>query len=1295
MSLDWNKLSPEERDARITTLLLGELPPNEADELRAIIATDAELARACVRRGKTISLLREAAAAQGSAEVPVGAEVAAPARLSNERREKLLQSFKSAAPAPAERARWRLQMPQWFLPMSAAAIFIGLLIIVAVTTISPGEKGSLLSLSRGGSSERRYYAGAVAASKLAPEDHERFALELEKERSVLARGITAPPRVTMSGLSAATDIPKSDFSDKIESKSPEPAKSSPRFAIVLPGAENKERGRELQLAQTVKNISDFDSDGTRSSGIDRMSDNLAANSDFFFEGGATARGSEVAAVNGRETKSYITGRFRSPESVSELSDVQRRGEERAKLAEPTLTPATIPDLEAKVSESVVVDGLKSVDTKLDGYTTVRLKMTTPPKVANDSAWIKDGVAAGDSTTALPANTPLTLHFSESTNAFVSFSGSFGTTLQDSAAWQSRVENPAPLPATAPVFNSGNAMVASGGARLSAGGASEGRTQFGNRLNNAVSRLEGAQGQFKSEAVPERTLNESLARADDRFGLQPSDPIALGFTPAPKQVESLGAQDAPRPEAVLSDGIVSYYNGAELPARPAVNQQTQGLGVNSPAEPAGSLPAILSADDALRRAQDSEWSFRGFGTGGGAIGGAASGLAGGGGFGNRSDGSTVEFGRNRLYAGVSTAPSSDSIRNLNRNGIVDSIGKDGEAGNLGRQKTQGHYFSGATNFVALGEVEAFSFGESQSGSGGGGRSGRGGGGFGRAGAGRPEQNLGVIQAGVKVDRAARPEAPAASKPQTQRDVGGLVVGVDSAGLAVPANAEKEAEPLTKQIAAIEDSKKLGQVAQRAEKDNQLAEVAGELEEKRKAPSVENLKTNASKPSAPPPIPQPEVLSRENAFSTFSLNVSDVSFKLAAASLEKGAMPDAANIRSEEFINAFDYRDPMPLPGTPLVFAWERARYPFAHNRDVVRFSVKTAAQGREAGKPLNIVVLLDNSGSMERADRVRIIHESLRTLAAQLKPQDKISVVTFARTASLRVDGVSGTNAIDVADKVGVLTPEGGTNLEDALDLAYRTALRHYEAGAVNRIVLLTDGAANLGNVEPKALKAKVENYRKQGIALDCFGIGWEGFNDDLLEQLSRNGDGRYGFVNTPEEAASEFVGQLAGALRVAASDVKMQVEFNPKRVTAWRQIGYAKHQLTKEQFRDNKVDAAEIGAAESGNALYVIESNPNGEGPVATVRARFRVPQTTDYREHEWVVPFGSAVELQQAAPSLRLATIASAFSEWLAASPYAGEVATDRLLQVLSGVPETYGADPRPKRLEWMIRQAKSISGK
>jgi secreted protein with Ig-like and vWFA domain len=292
-----------------------------------------------------------------------------------------------------------------------------------------------------------------------------------------------------------------------------------------------------------------------------------------------------------------------------------------------------------------------------------------------------------------------------------------------------------------------------------------------------------------------------------------------------------------------------------------------------------------------------------------------------------------------------------------------------------------------------------------------------------------------------------------------------------------------------------------------------------------------------------------------------------------------------------------------------------------------------------------------------------------------------------------VDGRPGSQAADIVDGLSSLTPEGGTNLEDAMDLAYATALRHYLANGMNRVVLLTDGAANLGNVSPESLKQKVEAHRKQGIALDCFGIGWEGYNDDLLEVLTRNGDGRYGFINSPDAAATEFAGQLAGALKVAASDVKVQVEFNPRRVTNYRQIGYAKHQLTKEQFRDNTVDAAEIAAAEAGNALYTVEVNPAGEGPVATVHVRYRVPSTSEYREQAWDVPFtGNALPLEQSSVAMRLAASASAFSEWLASSSFASEVTPDALLRYLNGVPEIYGADPRPKKLEWMIREAKSI---
>ncbi len=455
-----------------------------------------------------------------------------------------------------------------------------------------------------------------------------------------------------------------------------------------------------------------------------------------------------------------------------------------------------------------------------------------------------------------------------------------------------------------------------------------------------------------------------------------------------------------------------------------------------------------------------------------------------------------------------------------------------------------------------------------------------------------------------------------------------------------------------------------------------------------------------PLEPPqalPLPQvqPEVNTAENRFSTFSLNVADVSFRLAAASLEQNQLPNPATIRSEEFINAFQYRDPEPAAGRPVAFAWERARYPFAHNRDLLRFSVRTAAQGRETGRSLNLVLVVDNSGSMERADRVATLREAFHVLAAQLLPADRVSVVTFSRVPRLWMDGVPGNQAGEQLDRLSSLTPEGGTNLEDALKAGYETALRHFNRQGVNRVILLTDGAANLGDVSAESLKRQVESNRKRGVATDCFGIGWEGYNDELLENLARNGDGRYGFVNTPEDAASGFANQLAGALQVAAADVKVQVEFNPQRVISWRQVGYAKHQLTKEQFRDNSVDAAELGAAEAGNAVYIVQLNPEGNGPVGIARVRHKVPATGVYEEQEWPMEYRtSAPAIEQASPTLRLAATASAFSELLANNPYAAEVTPDRLAAWMSGVPEAFAPDERPRMLLEMIRQYRNVRG-
>ena len=358
--------------------------------------------------------------------------------------------------------------------------------------------------------------------------------------------------------------------------------------------------------------------------------------------------------------------------------------------------------------------------------------------------------------------------------------------------------------------------------------------------------------------------------------------------------------------------------------------------------------------------------------------------------------------------------------------------------------------------------------------------------------------------------------------------------------------------------------------------------------------------------------------------------------------------------------------------------------------VMRFDEASGWLVGEHGKGLNAMFLMMN------AARLHVSLQGVGLLDAAWQKADAYARDRRQMRAPVRVDPAQPADFIIEHPVIQRMLDTQRAWVDGGRVLAYQTALQHYLPGGMNRVVVLTDGAANLGDVDPDSLKNKVEAHRKQGVALDCFGIGWEGYNDDLLEMLTRNGDGRYGFVNTPEAATTEFAAQLAGALQVAASDVKVQVEFNPARVSNWRQVGYAKHQLTKQQFRDNTVDAAEIAAAEAGNGLYVIEVNPAGQGDIATVRVRYKVPGTTDYRELEWPVPYnGMAVPLEQASPAMRLMVASAEFSEWLASSPFSGEVSPDRLLGLLAGVPEVFGADQRPKKLEWMIRQAKSVSGK
>jgi autotransporter-associated beta strand protein len=422
---------------------------------------------------------------------------------------------------------------------------------------------------------------------------------------------------------------------------------------------------------------------------------------------------------------------------------------------------------------------------------------------------------------------------------------------------------------------------------------------------------------------------------------------------------------------------------------------------------------------------------------------------------------------------------------------------------------------------------------------------------------------------------------------------------------------------------------------------------------------DAKKEVPKPS-PAVIAQTETQAADNAFSTFSLNVSDVSFRLAAEATKRGAYPDTGGIRSEEFVNAQRYRDPAPRAEEPVALTQEQARHPFAHNRNLVRLSLKTNTEGRSAQQPLSLVVLLDNSGSMERSDRRETAAAAVNTLAANVRPGDKISVIGFARNTRLLVDRMDGSNTKPLRDLANNPPPtEGGTNMEGAIRAAYSQLARQTPAGVPGRVVLLTDGAANLGDADPARLATMVESNRLKGQALDAYGVGFDGYDDGMLERLSRKGDGRYAFLNNAADAGAELGQKLAGALRPFANDVKVQVEFNPARVSSWRLLGYDNHRLRKQDFRDNTVDAAELAAAEAGTALYAFEPKADGVGDVGVVRVRYRVPGTQDYREREWPIPYEAPPAFNDAPEGVRLAGCAAFVAEAFANNP--NSAATDR----------------------------------
>ena len=436
---------------------------------------------------------------------------------------------------------------------------------------------------------------------------------------------------------------------------------------------------------------------------------------------------------------------------------------------------------------------------------------------------------------------------------------------------------------------------------------------------------------------------------------------------------------------------------------------------------------------------------------------------------------------------------------------------------------------------------------------------------------------------------------------------------------------------------------------------------------------------------------EISAEQNAFSTFSLHVSDVSFKLAKAAFLQGQWPDASRIRIEEFVNAMDYGDPMPTQRERVSCRVEQAIHPFLQQRNLIRVSMRTAASGRSNATALKLTFLLDNSGSMERLDRKYTVRRAFQVLAAQLQEQDEVTLISFANQPRLIADRLPGKQAAEIMQLLDRMPSEGGTNLEAALLLAAEKAREQYEPAAQNRIVLITDGAVNLGDANPDRLSKMIVAMRDSGIAFDAAGIGSDGLNDEVLETLTRRGDGRYYMLDSQEAVEDGFAKQIAGALRPAAKNVKVQVEFNPQRVGMYKLLGFEKHRLKKEDFRNDKVDAAEMAAAEAGVAVYQVQVKPDGFGDLGSVAVRFQDIASGRMVEERWPITFdANTPRIDQSSSSMKIATVASLFALKLKGGERAGTVDLRLLREMIASLPESLLNNTRVRELWQMIDQAR-----
>lgn len=454
----------------------------------------------------------------------------------------------------------------------------------------------------------------------------------------------------------------------------------------------------------------------------------------------------------------------------------------------------------------------------------------------------------------------------------------------------------------------------------------------------------------------------------------------------------------------------------------------------------------------------------------------------------------------------------------------------------------------------------------------------------------------------------------------------------------------------------------------------------------------------------------VRTAEQPVSTFSIDVDTGSYSNVRRMLARGQLPPKDAVRVEEMINYFDYGYPGPASrDTPFRVTTALAPAPWDGKRVLMQVGIQGYDVERNEIPPSNLVFLVDTSGSMATPDKLPLLKESFRQLVPRLRAQDRVTLVVYAGSAGLVLPPTPGDRHGEILDALGRLEAGGSTNGGEGIDLAYAMAKQAFIEGGVNRIVLATDGDFNVGIYDQRALETKVEDGRKAGIALTTLGFGEGNYNEALAEKLADVGDGNHAYIDTLMEGRKVLVEEMSSTLLTIASDVKIQVEFNPAQVAEYRLVGYENRQLAREDFNNDQVDAGEIGAGHDVTALYELclvgagceSSDPlryapatasaTAGGPeLAFLKLRYKQPGTERSVLMERPV---TRRELQAQAPeSLRFAAAVAAYADLLRGGRNMKGFGWD---QVEALARDARGDDPWGYRGEFLrlVAQARSLS--